>query len=81
MTAAVLVDLVLAALVVEFAALLVFGRRRRWSARRLLPNLAAGAFLVLALRVAVHGQGIAPMGLFLAAAGVAHLLDLRRRAA
>ena len=79
--AGVLVDLVIAVLAMEVVGLLVFRRRlvRLPATRRLLPNLAAGLFLVLAVRSAVHQDGAAAIGAFLALGGIAHWLDLRSR--
>ncbi len=79
--AGTLVDLVLVVLVVETFVLGLAGRRfpRLPKFRRLLPNLAAGLFLVMALRTFVHGGALASVGLFLALGGVAHVFDLRSR--
>jgi hypothetical protein len=67
--------------VLETAALLLAWR---YSGRGIapgdfLPNLCAGAFLLLALRVTLGGGGWMPACGCLAAAGVAHLIDVRRR--
>jgi hypothetical protein len=45
----------------------------------LIPNILAGAFLLLALRLALSDAGWISCCACLAAAGVAHLIDLRRR--
>lgn len=45
----------------------------------LLPNLAAGACLLLALRAALTGATATVLGLCLALAGIAHGLDVARR--
>ena len=76
-----LVDLILVVVVVEAAALLVYwSRARRGIAPRdLLPNLCAGAFLLLALRATLAGSGWMLASFFLAAAGLAHLTDVTRR--
>jgi len=75
------VDLVLLLVALEAVALLAghrfFGRGP--SPRALLPNLAAGASLLLALRVALTGAGDGPILACLLAALLAHLLDLRAR--
>lgn len=76
-----LVDLVLVIVALEMVAL---GLYWRWSRRGvafsdLLPNLLAGAFLLLALRLALSGAGWMPCCACLAAAGVAHSIDLARR--
>lgn len=73
-------DFVLAVLAAEVVFLAITRRgARKPTIGALLPNLAAGLFLVLALRSAVTGDGVLPIAAFLGAAGVAHLLDLRRR--
>ncbi|MEO8937107.1 MAG: hypothetical protein ABI277_15415 [Burkholderiaceae bacterium] len=76
-------DIVLAVLLLEAAVLAVAGRRitRLPRFRVLLPTLAAGLFLVLALRSAVAGERAEVVALFLALGGVAHVVDLacRRR--
>lgn len=76
-----LIDLVLVVVVLEAAALLLAWHYtgRGIVPGDLLPNLCAGAFLLLALRVALGGGGWMPACGCLAAAGVAHLIDIRRR--
>ena len=76
-----LVDLILALVVVEAAALILYWRRFGGGVAPfdLLPNLCAGAFLLLALRAALTGGGWMPASGCLAAAGLAHLADLYRR--
>lgn len=76
-----LVDLILILVVLEAAALLVYWRRtgRGVAPSDLLPNLCAGAFLLLALRVMLTGGGWMQACGCLAAAGLAHLVDLYRR--
>lgn len=76
-------DFVLGVLAVEVVFVAVALRRGKRTVRlkALWPNLAAGLFLVLALRSAVHGHGVLPIAGYLALAGVSHALDLRRRAA
>jgi len=78
---AALVDLVIAFTLVEALGLLAYRRAtgRGIAARLLLPNLAAGLCLLLALRAAVQHAGWPWIALALAAAGVAHLADLRMR--
>jgi len=75
-----LVDFILAVVVIEAAVLLIYWRwgRRGIAPGDLLPNLCAGAFLLLALRVTLGGGWIAACGC-LAAAGLAHLFDVSRR--
>ena len=72
-----LVDVVLVALAVEASILLVAGRRFGLPPfRRLWPNLAAGLFLTIALRVtAPDGEALMVAPLLLAA-GLAHAVDL-----
>ena len=76
-----LVDLVLGVVVLEAAGLLAF---RFWTGRgigmqALLLNLAAGLFLLLALRLGLGGAGAPLVLLCVALAGLAHLGDLRMR--
>jgi hypothetical protein len=78
---ATLVDVVLGMTALEAVALLVWCARTGSGIRAsdLLPNLAAGAFLILGLRLAIGGHewyAIAPC--MLASLG-AHLVDLARR--
>ena len=76
-----LVDLILFLVVIEVAVLLLYWRRtgRGVVPLDLLPNLCAGAFLLLALRVTLTGGGWMLASSCLAAAGLAHLADLYRR--
>ena len=76
-----LVDLILVLVVIEVAVLLVYWRRtgRGVAPLDLLPNLCAGAFLLLALRVTLTGGGWMLASSCLATAGLAHLADLYRR--
>lgn len=76
-----IVDLILVLVAVE---LVVFGhiKARRGSGiawRALLPNLLAGAALLLALRAAITGATWPWIAAWLAAAGLAHVADLRVR--
>jgi hypothetical protein len=75
------VDLIL--LVVVLEALLIGGlwqrRGRGVAPSRLLPNLLAGVALLLALRAALTGAPWPWIAGALAAAGVAHLVDLAGR--
>ena len=74
-------DLILALVVLEAAALLLFYRvtGRGVPARQLLPNLAAGATLVLALRSALLEQPWSVTALWLLLALIAHAADLLAR--
>ncbi|MEQ8264847.1 hypothetical protein [Pseudohaliea sp.] len=69
-----IVDALLLLVLVEAIVFLCAGR-----GRMLLPNLAAGACLLLALRSALTGAPVALTGLWLALAGVAHGLDVAGR--
>jgi hypothetical protein len=74
-------DVPLAALLVEVAALalLTLGGRLRWPLLDWLFSLLAGLALMLALRAAVLGQPLPLVLALLAAAGILHGLDLKRR--
>lgn len=76
-----LVDFILVVVVLEAAALLLYWVRARQGIAPidLLPNLCAGAFLLLALRTTLAGGGWMMASLYLAAAGLAHLTDVYRR--
>ena len=76
-----LVDLILIVVVIEALALLLLWRRvgRGVAPPDLLPNLCAGAFLLLALRTVLAGTGWMSASFCLAAAGFAHLIDIYRR--
>ena len=80
-TTTVLIDVVLAVLALEAAILLVVSRRHRRLPPfgKLLPNLAAGFFLVVALRGVASAGDPRILGLSLLAAGVAHAVDLAGR--
>jgi hypothetical protein len=76
-----LIDLILILVLAEAIGLMML----RWTTGRgiapsaLLANLAAGAFLLAALRCGLSGAGVGWIGLCLALALVAHLTDLRAR--
>jgi hypothetical protein len=74
------IDLVLALVSVELVALALLRQMtgRGPSLLALAPNLAAGACLLMVARAALTDQG-AVMLAWLAAAGVAHSLDLIQR--
>ena len=76
-----LVDGILVLVLVEVVALvLLWQRTRRGIAPAdLIPNILAGAFLLLALRLALGGAGWMVCSAALAAAGIAHLVDLHCR--
>ena len=76
-----LVDFILVVVVLEAVTLLLYWARagRGVAPLDLLPNLCAGAFLLLALRVTLAGSGWMIASLYLSAAGLAHLTDVYRR--
>lgn len=75
------IDLILAVVVTEAAGLAFYWRsaKRGIAPADLLPNLCAGGFLLLALRLSLGGAGWQSCCGSLAAAGVAHLIDVFRR--
>jgi len=76
-----LIDLILVLIVIEAVALILYWSRTRQGVAPvdLLPNLCAGAFLLLALRVTLADGGWKTASACLAAAGLAHLTDICRR--
>ena len=76
-----LVDLILVLTAIEAVGLVLYwrSRGRGIAPLELLPNLFAGAFLLLALRLALGGAGWQLCCSSLAAAGLAHIVDLVRR--
>jgi hypothetical protein len=76
-----LVELILVIVAVEAAFVLIFwlSTGRGVSPGGLLPNLCAGAFLLIALRLSLGGARWELCCASLAAAGAAHLVDLNRR--
>jgi hypothetical protein len=76
-----LVDLILIIVAIEAVSLVIYWRStgRGVSPGDLLPNLFAGAFLLLALRISLGGAGWQLCCCSLAVAGMAHLVDLVRR--
>ena len=79
--AAWIVDAALVVAVLEAVALVAYnastGRGPAW--RGLIANLAAGLCLMAGVRVAVAGAPWPWIAACLAGAGIAHVLDLRRR--
>jgi hypothetical protein len=75
------VDLILLLVAIEAVVLVWYwrARRRGIAPMDLLPNLFAGAFLLLALRLALGGANWALCCASLAAAGLAHVIDVGRR--
>jgi len=75
------VDVVLALTAVEFVALALWHRRtgRGLATADLVSALLAGVFLMLAVRAALVGAWWGWVALWLLAAGVAHVVELRRR--
>ena len=76
-----IVNLVMGFVVLEAVLLIAWHRRTGGgvAAGDLLPNLAAGFCLLLALRAALGGAAWRWIGLALFGSLLAHLLDLRRR--
>ena len=76
-----IVDIVLAITAIEAALLIAHHRRtgRGPAPKELIGTLLAGVSLMLALRAALVGADWRWIALWLAAAFVAHLNDLRRR--
>ena len=76
-----LVDLILIVVLVEAVGLMWLWKScgRGIAPADLLPNLCAGAFLLLALRVTLSGGGWMMACLCLALAGVANIIDVSRR--
>jgi hypothetical protein len=81
MTAAGVLDVVLALTVLEAVALVLLHRRtgRGLAPADLLPTLLAGASLLVALRLALGGASFMWIAVCLLAALLAHLVDLWRR--
>jgi hypothetical protein len=76
-----LIDIAIAITLLECVALLAYHRftGRGVVPRDVLPNMAAGLALMVALRSALTGAGWAWVAASLALAGLAHVADLRRR--
>ena len=76
-----LIDLILIVVVIEAAVLLLVWRYtgRGVAPGDLLPNLCAGAFLLLALRVTLAGGGWMLSLRLSCSRGLAHLIDVSRR--
>jgi hypothetical protein len=75
------VDLILAIVAIEIAAITRYWqtRRRGIAPAQLLPNLLAGALLLLALRLALSDFAWPWYTACLALAGIANVADLRQR--
>jgi hypothetical protein len=75
------VDLILAIVAAEIVAITLYWqtRRRGIAPAQLLPNLAAGALLLLALRLSLSGYSWPWYVACLALAGIANVADLRQR--
>ena len=67
------VDGIMVLVIIEAIVLSALGRAA------ILPNLAAGFMLLVAMRLALADAGLPLVGLALLAAGIAHLIDLRQR--
>lgn len=76
-----LIDAILLLVLLEVIGLAVYWRvtKSGVSLKALLPNLLAGGFLLLALRLSLAEAGWMPCCASLAAAGMAHLFDLAGR--
>ncbi|KPF92554.1 hypothetical protein NML43_01085 [Rhodopseudomonas palustris] len=77
----VLVDVVLAFLVVEAVAIVGYWlwRKRGIAPADFLPGLCSGALMLLALRMVIAGTSWVLPSVCLMVAGLAHLVDVRRR--
>jgi hypothetical protein len=77
------VDIILALMLAEYLGLRLYLARtgHAISSLGLATFLLSGAFLVLALRVALTGGGWMGIAVFLIAAFIVHLIDLRARLA
>lgn len=75
------VDLVLAIVAAELVVISLcwYGARRGIAPVQLLPNLLAGAFLLLGLRFALSGNSWPWYTACLALAGIANVADLAQR--
>jgi hypothetical protein len=75
------VDLILAIVFGEIIALSLYwhAMRRGIAPSRLLPNLLAGALLLLALRLAISGYSWPWYTACVTLAGIANVADLRQR--
>ncbi len=75
---AIIVDLILCVMAAEAVLLVLLRLRsgRGLPVREIVTTLAAGLCLLLALRAALQGAGEVAVTLWLAAAGIAHLLDI-----
>jgi len=76
-----LVDLILAIVAAELLTIALYWRlsRRGIAPRLVFPNLMAGAFLLLALRLALSGYSWPWYAACLIASGIANVADLRQR--
>jgi hypothetical protein len=75
------VDLILAIVAIEIVAITLYwhARRRGIAPSQLLPNLLAGALLLLALRLSLSDYSWPWYTACLALAGIANVADLRQR--
>jgi hypothetical protein len=76
-----LVDAILLLVVAEIVVLVLLWRwkRRGIPPADLIPNVLAGGFLLLTVRLLLGGAGWMACSACLAAGGIAHLFDLTRR--
>jgi hypothetical protein len=75
------IDLILAIVAIEIVAITMYwqAKGRGIAPAQLLPNLAAGALLLLALRFSLSGYAWPWYTACLALAGIANIADLRQR--
>ncbi len=73
------IDFILALIAVEAGALLLWRRRTGRGPSVVIPNLLAGAMLLLAMRLALTEVALAWVGLALLGGLAAHLADLWAR--
>ncbi len=76
-----LVDMVLTVVALEVLAISFWWQRYRRGIRplQLLPNVFAGVFLLVALRLSLNGASWPWYAACLLASGVANVMDLRQR--
>jgi hypothetical protein len=76
-----LVDVILLLVVGEIVALMLLWRwkRRGIPPADLIPNVLAGAFLLLTVRLVLGGAGWIVCSACLAAGGIVHVIDITRR--
>lgn len=75
------IDVILAVMVIEAILLIVYRTKTRSgpTVAQTVSNIASGAMIMLAVRSALTGAGWEQTAMFLLAAFVAHLVDLKLR--